>query len=138
MRTKQIGDNPQQSAGAREHSQPIWRGKNQWRNKGKSCLSGAEGGDSLPDTFWLERIGREKEEANEIVPTKRNKRSTWRNDLNECIDHIMGEVARASQGDGARSAWTPEENVSAVCLGHCPVAECGVATDGRRDCAAWD
>jgi len=93
---------------------------------------------SLPDTFWLERIGREKEEANEIVPTKRNKRSAWRNDLNECIDDIMGEVARASQGDGARSAWTPEENVSAVCLGHCPVAECGVATDGRRDCAAWD
>ena len=57
--------------------------------------------------------------------------------LNELPGYLNGPYG-ASQGDGARSAWTPKENVSAVCLGHRPVAECGVATDGRRDCAAWD
>jgi pimeloyl-ACP methyl ester carboxylesterase len=85
---------------------------------------------SLPDTFWLKKIGKEKEEANEIVSIKRQKTSTWKDDLNECIDDIMGEVARTSQGDVARSAWTPEENASTVCVGYDPLAECGVATNG--------
>ncbi len=61
-------------------------------------------------------MGKEKEEANEIVSIKRQKISVWRDDLNECIDYMMGEVARTSQGDVARSAWTRSAKTLALCV----------------------
>src|SRR2546425_1086421 len=63
--------------------------------------------------------------------------SAWRNDLNECIDHIMEELARASQGVIVRRPWTSEENTSPGGSGHYLLRQRCATTHRRKPVLTW-
>jgi len=58
-----------------------------------------------------------------------------KDDLNEGISGMMGDVARASQAVVGRNAWTSKEGTGVVGTRDHALGECSTATD-RRKCAA--